>query len=761
MKALLNNQPRWLRPKDRDEEDSRIAGLSKGKSARKAKRKYQYAAADRSYQKNLDASILNNPSTSTNVADRVSMSSTDNLVESEFSYSSIQNKLSGAQHDTLWKQEAPSYEDFAQPRKFSTQIQQGRGDRTIRTSDQGTLSTHFSTSSLKQRLPKYSDSYLSGIIRLVKAYSISGSSAATSDRHASTIQSEDLVSHSDANTLRPSREKAATLFLPDAFLKIDRYKARQGFCNTGLQSHDAKTCWCAVLDELGPRRALWVEEMGLTMDVADPPQSLWNLDPIFKDDFGNGVLHFLAARGAPLEVIAETVNLGIDVNAKNTAGQNFLHLLLPSFLCNLAENKQKFISALELLTGLGANFHDCDCFGRSFLHVLAHLNLDLPLEYILNVGLSNLGTPCTRDAYGWPRKSQASGSNLSPTLAGHDFLPGDAVTTSGVEAINAPTSSKCINESPMCWFDETFVFKQARLLETARNALDHPTTEDSYGRNGLHCLAAASLMMKINVKQPKTFRKRKRDGNVLGIAPSRLTLRYEMVQNLLRAGVHANHYDDQGYTVLMSFVMHLPDGEEDRNLELLLNHLILHGADIHSRNRQGETALHIAVRLGRKIATRVLLQNGANVFARTVEGKGIWALGDKVFFKAKSEPESTEQQTLYSSVMACLAMAVRYGAVSRPTLVQEWSKTEGFAMHYKLQGKRHQISESQMYRDRKHSTISPSAKSSSRGLPDLSDGESLSTTTTPHSYTSTKVAENDMDSGGQHKYEPSLGGGYI
>lgn len=76
---------------------------------------------------------------------------------------------------------------------------------------------------------------------------------------------------------------------------------------------------------------------------------------------------------------------------------------------------------------------------------------------------------------------------------------------------------------------------------------------------------------------------------------------------------------------------------------------------------------HIAVRLDRKIATRVLLEDGANVHTQTVEGKGALAVGEAHYLKARNN------QQLYASIMARMALAIQFGAVATPMLVQEWS----------------------------------------------------------------------------------------
>jgi hypothetical protein len=213
--------------------------------------------------------------------------------------------------------------------------------------------------------------------------------------------------------------------------------------------------------------------------------------------------------------------------------------------------------------------------------------------------------------------------------------------------------------------DEDYLFKHARLLETARLAIDTPSIEDSEGRNGLQCLAEASLTLSIDGKLGSNKRKRgKAEPDPLSTS---LKFRYELVLRMMHLGVDVNHYDKEGNTVLMVFVTHLQDGEDDKTLSKLLRQLINYGANVHWRNRQGETALHLAVRLGRKVATKVLLKTGANVHARTPEGKGVLALGERHYLRARDQPK------LYASILACMALVMEYSAVAAPTAVQEWS----------------------------------------------------------------------------------------
>lgn len=189
------------------------------------------------------------------------------------------------------------------------------------------------------------------------------------------------------------------------------------------------------------------------------------------------------------------------------------------------------------------------------------------------------------------------------------------------------------------------------------------------GRNGLHCLAEVSFDLHLlgghsnSAPTPnnKVDHAAKLEGNL---------------EVLLETGVDPNSHDSEGLTPFMSFVIHMRPGNDCfsglrpskdyyskmRPLQLLFSA----GADINRRNRQGETALMIAVKLGRSAATKFLLDHGANVHSRASNGLGVLALGYKCANKAK------DNEALYAQIMLCLSLAVNCGAVSAPTILEEW-----------------------------------------------------------------------------------------
>lgn len=675
--TLLDTQPRWLRPKNREQMDQRIAGLSECKAKRKGRRKLLQPEEYGENRPRASDAIPSTEFTETPLDDLLAFAPEERF-SSNVSYlmgvrNSVRYAVATAYQGIPYQDEQvlPSSTWQDSPTSEQTFNPTSPDANMLPSIDQRSLLTYVSTSSLKRRLPRYSTQYLKGINRLLESLSISGTSAATitGSTCSMVINEKDRSSHSSRTILAlpgiNGSSRNATLLLPNAFLRIDHYIRIQGICIPGLRSHDSQSCWCAVVDELS-RSKFWVGEAGLVMGMADPPTSLRNIDLDFRDAFGNNVLHLLAVRGAHFHVIMQAMEQVNDVNAKNTASQSFLHVLECGFFRSLVEDETNLIDVLQHLNRFKVRFHDCDVFGRSFFHILTHQAESLQKNVVKALSCLNAKLPYARDAFGWTPISGRDYNKFFPTFPKQPICHLPTLPEDG----GPPSAIASKSDSHLGPNNEALISKHARLLETARLAFELPSIEDSEGRNSLHCLAEASLSMSISndTIQPSSSHKRKHDQrHIIQAVSSPMTLRYELVQNMLSVGVDINSYDLQGNTVLMAFVAHLCDGEDDKTLAKLLHHLAHKGANLHWRNRQGETALHIAVRLGRKIATRVLLEDGANVHARTTEGKGVLAVGEIHYLKARDD------QQLYASIMACMALAIQFGAVAAPTVVQEWS----------------------------------------------------------------------------------------
>lgn len=557
----------------------------------------------------------------------------------------------------------------------------------------------ISLSSLKHRLLGYSSQYLDGVTKLLKAYSISGSSSASSTDLMGRFSFDPAIITtfwSPESKTSPSHHTQVAL--PRAFMVADHYRKSQGPCFPVIKNHDSGICWCMNALELLPKsKRRYVEEALKLRLILDPPRNLQNLTLGFEDAFGNTILHFLAARGAEKSVIIEALERGADGTAKNTAGQTFLHCFCPQFLVELAENGEPALMIfLQKLLDFSIDFYQCDPFGRSFFHQVTQEAKDVMPHSLAVFRYLQIRLPLSRDAFVWvPTLDSITQTRPRPgPYRSYDAWfggsPGSVRGQEGPIEINlgshVPVEMEKIDSHNSLGYNraadaaDSIFTKHARLVETAAIALDVPSTEDFQGRNGLQCLAEASLDLHkasnifhegANGRGSKKRKRHQNESISSDTCTEGLRYRFELLRRMVGLGVDVNNYDESGSTVLMSLIVHLYDGDDGNILSDIFRYVIKHGADVNRRNQLGETALHIAVRLGRKVATRVLLVEGANIHARTLQGKGVLALGERHYFYARDDPK------LYASIMACMALCTHHGAIANPTLVDEWSWRSG------------------------------------------------------------------------------------
>jgi ankyrin repeat protein len=404
-----------------------------------------------------------------------------------------------------------------------------------------------------------------------------------------------------------------------------------------------------------------------------------------EDTFGNSVIHISATMLAPPSYLISLIKMGANVNRVNNAGQTFLHLIKPEAL----DQRDDFCSLLEILSVQGFNFRQHDHLGQSPLHILMRpwIRPDILRAIITTLDSlvvhSQLST--TRDCFGYTVVGQMNlqGANCSRTDLDQ------AIFSLACETERRIVDPKDL-EIPGCarWQKETgnkdaharnyenhpsietvedlLQYEQHvdywRTIVTARNI---PSVEDSNGRNGLHCLAEACLITpekplpRVLLDQLQTLK----DAGHTGTDNERECV----VKSLLDAGVDPNNYDNNGNTPLMAFVSNIRSSESDESFIRILNLLLEAGSELTRRNRRGETALHLAIKLGRRAAMGVLLASGANVHVRTNTGLGIIELGQKHC------RENKEDENLFGQIMVCMSLAASFGAVSAPTILDEWA----------------------------------------------------------------------------------------
>jgi hypothetical protein len=443
------------------------------------------------------------------------------------------------------------------------------------------------------------------------------------------------------------------------------------------QDHFGGNCWCSIAEAVATERTAWILPTGELSPgalhiLADP--SKYNL--ACRDCFGNTPLHLFAALEGYQEALFGMVLNSPDVKATNTAGQTFLHVMNIEWFWDLATVSAPLKQLLAYLRDTSPDIvYVKDVYGRTFFHRVHSLIRD---SEILDAILSpfNPALSSRRDAFGFNPLANTNLGGEGP------FIPPRRAGLLTPLSEERPASSWSPRTSSE---EDAFVAYHARLLQIIQASYDNPRIEDGEGRNGLHCLAEAILNRQTMDEQratPPARRnlKRKHDRHTPegGAAEGPLASRLRHLRALLRSDppLDVNHYDKVGNTVLGAFITHLPDDQDDKtkSLSAILETLIGAGAHVEGRNRRGETALLVAARLGRKVALTTLLENGANVHARDVDGKGILQVIDATCRAAQ------EDVALYARLEACRVLLTgrrNWGAVQCPTVLQEW-RTRGF-----------------------------------------------------------------------------------
>lgn len=402
------------------------------------------------------------------------------------------------------------------------------------------------------------------------------------------------------------------------------------------------------------------------------------------DTFGNSTIHISATMCAPPSYLISLIKLGANVNVLNRAGQTFLHLLKPEVLCHCDD----FCYLLELLRVQGFNFLQHDHLGQSPFHLLMRPSIDQDILRKIITQMDDLPIhrhiSTARDCFGNTVIGQL---NLHGTESG--FNLDHAILSLSCETDNAIFDSKglrisvaqgtrkeknSIEEEPARNYEnhpsivnvnDLFLYEQHvdywRTILTAKNS---PWFEDSNGRNGLHCLAEASLVT-AEMPLPTMLLKQLESLKDMGDGDKTSDRGY-FVKSLLNVGVDPNNYDNAGNTPFMAFIVHHHVSETDDCINRILSCLLEAGSDIHRRNRHGETALHLAVKLGRRAATKFLLASGANIHARTSSGLGVLQLGHNHSMLCM------QNENLFAQIMLCMSLAVTCGAVAEPTILDEW-----------------------------------------------------------------------------------------
>lgn len=503
---------------------------------------------------------------------------------------------------------------------------------------------------VREILSKYPESYAELVQDLISRYS-------TSVNHFAGSQSTSVQEAMGEISWSHDRQQADPFDgkpypLPGDFLRLDSSET----CDLVSEGHRKRWCLCIARTELF--NALFITSAGPTPLGRRLIEDDWLSfqEGGLQDAFGNTILHLLAIRNnidsLRSFLLHQKFGSGI-INNQNSAGQTFLHAfnfqqLNLDRLCEIID----WLVKTEYVDGSKFDFSLRDHYGRSFFHVLAAVVQESAARPILE--------------------------KYSPIVPGHRdafnirLAPGDEALP---EAASYPDSSD----------EQASAFSgQIRRMQLIQHSWRFPRSEDEEGSNGLHLLASVILSKssmesyaRLGHQRSSSDRRGQEDADPLDSSHDRMHARLEMVEGALQSGVDPNHYDCQGYTPLMAFVAQLPEDDDYKTGPQILDLLIKHGANVHWRNRSGETALLVAARCGKKLAVRTLIENGANVHARDASGRGVLTLLDG---KTASALDNPIQYAHYEACRAYLSGS-KGNACREPTLMQEWgidpSQVEG------------------------------------------------------------------------------------
>ena len=336
------------------------------------------------------------------------------------------------------------------------------------------------------------------------------------------------------------------------------------------------------------------------------------------DRFGNTALHIVAAAGPTVHQLLQCIDRGLEVNALNTARQTFLHILDPWRILSVADN----VLLRHHLVQLQFNFEQKDILGRKFVECWARPWLPSPPA--ARWWLESLGGNDDKLGIWYHARDLENSGSLRGLQVWHHRCSESKL--SEMRAAHHLT----INEN-----DPESVYHLLAHQKEYPGLIE--TYLASHGRNCLHVTVEARKIL----------------------PSSRLSL----VERLLNeTTIDVNHHDRSGNTPLMTSIRLSPNEHQVDIITKMLGHK----AQIDLRNHKGESALHLAVKLGQIGATQALLSHGANVHVRSKRRLGVLAVGEFALRRAVMNIDR------YARIMACISRVVDAGAVAEPTLFQEW-----------------------------------------------------------------------------------------
>jgi hypothetical protein len=291
------------------------------------------------------------------------------------------------------------------------------------------------------------------------------------------------------------------------------------------------------------------------------------------DRFGNTPLHFAAASSCiTTTALKSIITSGVNLNARNTSGENFMHVLNVAGLGGMAE----YLDLLRFLQDTEFRFSDRDIHGRTVAHRL--FDEHKPWE----ISIVNLA-----EIFGLLRVDASAVDNL-----GNDYGFSEIISSWRAALLEKPSNSLRLLIHQYCNPEYQNVDYRATLLSLLNRTIHH-------GLLGIELIGLEDW---------------------LGMITGKLLCKW---------------VDIHGDTPLITLVRYYPEFGSEERFRIRIGCLVADGCDVNARDRHGYTALAIATRRGLRPIVLCLLNHGASVNTRSYHGTSTMSLAARSLHRAQ------------------------------------------------------------------------------------------------------------------------------
>ncbi|KAH8791183.1 hypothetical protein BGZ57DRAFT_995821 [Hyaloscypha finlandica] len=386
--------------------------------------------------------------------------------------------------------------------------------------------------------------------------------------------------------------------------------------------------------------------LGMSFDTVSDLSGV-HLSPL-TDFYGNTLLHCAAAacKWNELWRVRVMIAKGANVNIRNTSGETFLHILC-RHLPRTLEDAKDLVLILKLVQNIPV-FSISDYHGRTILHYLFR-GLDRHLFGDIDYPFFSFGLRKEVPKYSVRPMSEIL-EVIKPALWKQHFNTQDNAGNKVLDVLE--DSCRRIGR-------KSFTKGMTKLMATVMKDITLPPSIVQYQSD-----LAGRATIPGQITNEDVYGWLGDLTLVPGMTEKEAT---ERTLEDIRLERHLTWIDDLGDTPLTALLKSpLAATIPADSLRKCVKCMLKFGAEIHIRDRNGDTALAIAARLGIHSVVTLLLEEGANVHSRDYLGVGILSQTERSMHLAAGD------EKLWAMIWSCRITLIDAGAKEKPTEQDEW-----------------------------------------------------------------------------------------